>query len=63
MDVNVAYLKDGILYNYDNQNLGEYDGDATKLAELTENTSYFRFNYGKDGDTFKLLSIEWKHRT
>lgn len=63
MDVNVAYLKDGILYNYDNQNLGAYDGDASKLSSLTENTSYFRFNYGKDGDNFKLLSVEWKHRS
>lgn len=63
MDINVAYMKDGILYNYNNKKLGEYDGDVSKLAKLTEDTSYYRVNYVKDNDKFKLVSVEWKNRS
>ena len=63
MDVNTAYLKDGVLYNYKDQKLGEYDGDVSKLQSLTENTSYYRFNFIKDGGKYKLTSVEWKNRT
>ena len=63
IDINVAYLKDGKLYNYDNEELGDYDGDTTKLSNLTEHTSYYRVNYTKDGGILKLSSVEWKHRS
>ena len=56
-------MKDGILYNYNNKKLGEYDGDVSKLSKLTEDTSYYRVNYVKDNDKFKLVSVEWKNRS
>ena len=63
IDINVAYLKEGKLYNYDNEKLGDYDGDTSKLSSLTEHTSYYRVNYVKDNGTLKLSSVEWKHRS
>ena len=63
IDINVAYLKDGILYDHKDEVLGEYDGsDLTKLSELTSETSYYRVNYVKDNKQFKLYSVEWKNR-
>ena len=63
IDINVAYLKNGKLYNSDNEELGEYDGDTSKLSSLTEHTSYYRVNYIKDNGILKLSSVEWKHRS
>ncbi len=63
IDINVAYLKDGILYNYSDEQLGEYNGDVSKLFKLTKNTSYYRLNYVKRNGIYKLSSIEWKSRT
>ena len=63
IDVNVAYLNDGILYNFEDEKLGEYNGEASKLFELTKNTSYYRLNYIKRKGIYKLSSIEWKSRT
>lgn len=63
IDVNVAYLKDGILYNYSDEPLGEYNGDVSKLMELTKNTSFYRLNYVKRNGIYKLATIEWNSRT
>ena len=63
IDINVAYLKDGKLFDLNNHELGEYDGDKSKLFELTQSTSYYRLNYVKRNGIFKLSSIEWKSRT
>lgn len=63
IDINVAYLKDGLLYNYSDKLLGDYNGDLAKLNDLMTNTSYYRFNYVRDGKKFKLNSVEWKSRS
>ncbi len=63
MDVNVSYLKDGVLYDYHDNKLGDYDGDVTKLSNLTANTTYYRFTYRKRNGTYKLESVEHKSRT
>ena len=63
IDVNVAYLKDGILYDYNDQKLGEYDGDVTKLPKLTSDVSYYRLNYVNKNGKLKLTSIEWKNKS
>lgn len=63
MDVNVSYLKDGILYDLADNRLGQYDGDISRLSELTQTTSFYRFNYSKDGNDFKLDSIRWMNRS
>ncbi len=63
MDVSAAYLKDGILYDYDNNELGEYNGDATNLTELTKKATYYRFVFYKKDGGFRLFSVEHKKRT
>lgn len=63
MDVNVGYLKDGILYDYYDNELGEYDGDVSKLPKLMTNTTYYRFTYYRKNGTLKLDSVEHKSRT
>ena len=64
IDVDVAYLKDGKLYTFDDELLGEYDGqDVTKLPALMETASYYRLNYVKNNNMLKLTSIEWKHKS
>ena len=62
MDVNVGYLKDGLLYSLDNKKMGEYDGDVSKLSSIMGDVSYYRFNYLKVGNQYKLATIEWKSR-
>ncbi len=63
IDVDVAYLKEGNLYTFDNKKLGEYDGKtASKLSGLMQEASYYRLNYAKDDGIYKLSSIEWKHK-
>ena len=61
LDINVSYLKDGILYDLDDNKLGEYDGNSSKLFNLTEYASYYRVSYIKENDKYKLFSIQWKH--
>jgi hypothetical protein len=63
IDVNVAYLKDGVLYDYNDKMLGEYDGDVTKLPKLTSDVSYYRLNYVNKNGNLKLTSIEWKNKS
>lgn len=63
IDINVAYLVDGVLYNFNDEKLGEYDGDKSKLFELTQKTSYYRLKYVKRNGIYKLSNIEWKSRT
>ena len=63
VDMSVGYLKNGVLYNYKDKELGKYSGNKTELPDLMENTSYYRFSYKKDRDEFKLEAVEWKNRT
>lgn len=63
IDVNVAYLKDGILYDYDNKQLGEYDESVAKLQGLTGETSYYHITYVREDNEYKLVSVDWRNRT
>ena len=63
VDINVAYLKDGILYDYNDKELGEYDEDVSKLQKLTGETSYYHITYVKENDNYKLVNVEWRNRT
>ncbi len=63
MDVNISYQKGNTLYDLADKELGEYDGDVSKLFNLTKNTSYYRFNYVKSGNYYKLDSVEWLNRS
>jgi hypothetical protein len=62
MDVNVGYLKDGILYDYHDNNLGEYNGDVTMLPKIMDKTTFYRFIYVKENGIFKLSQVEHKNR-
>ena len=59
IDVSIGYEKDGKLYNFDNEELGSYDGDKSKLTSLMNNASYYRLYYVKKNDMFKLSKIKW----
>ena len=63
MDVNVGYLKDGVLYDLSNNKLGKYSGDVKELSELFVSNSYYRLNYVKDDKVFKLSSVELNSRS
>ena len=63
MDVNVGYKKDGILYDYNDTRLGEYDGDVSKLSNLMSKTTFYRFIYIKQNGVYKLASVQHKSRT
>lgn len=62
MDINIGYLKDGILYDLTDNELGKYDGDVKKLQELFKDSPYYRYNYIKDKDGFKLNSVKLNSR-
>ena len=62
MDVNITYLKDGLLYNFDDEELGKYDGNTLELSELTKRTSFYRLVYIKEKGIYKLSSVEWISR-
>ena len=63
MDVNIGYLKNGILYDLNDNKLGEYDGVNTEiLDQLFDGTDYYRYNYIKDESDFKLKSVGLKNR-
>ncbi len=63
MDVDIGYLKNGLLYGLDNRELGEYDGDVSKLEDLMETASYYRIGYKQHGNNdYRLLSIELRDR-
>lgn len=62
VDVNIGYLKEGILYDLDNKKMGAYDGNASKLFDLFDMNTYYRFNYVKDGNNIKLTSVELKRK-
>ena len=64
MDVNIGYLKNGILYDLNDNKLGEYDGVNTEiLDQLFDGTDYYRYNYIKKDDDYKLKSVRLKLRT
>ena len=63
MDVLVGYLKNGILYDYDNHELGIYEDDVSKLRDMLKNASYYRYNYIKKDNIYKLSSVEWNKKS
>ena len=63
MDVNISYQKGDTLYDLNDKELGKYDGDVSKLFNLTKEVSYYRFNYIKSGSYYKLDSVEWLNRS
>jgi len=64
MDVNIGYLKDGVLYDVQDKKLGKYDGkDLEELKELFRGVPYYRYNYIKDEGNFKLKSVSLNLRT
>lgn len=64
IDVLVGYEKNNVLYTYDNKEMGEYDGDVSKLSKLMEPASYYTITYTRyDKGKYKLSSIEWKHKS
>lgn len=63
MDVNIGYLKDGILYDLSNNKLGSYSGDIKDLRELFMQSSFYRYNYIKEGSFYKLSSVEWNTKS
>ena len=60
MDVSIGYWKDGILYDFNDKNLGEYDGRISTLLELMKGNPYYRLYYKKSGGKYKLDSVEFK---
>ena len=62
VDINIGYLKDGMLYNLSDEKLGKYDGNIKLLGDLFRTSSYYRFNYVLDDDNYKLKSVEWNIR-
>lgn len=58
IDVNIGYLKDGILYNLLDEKLGEYEGEIKELEDLYLTSPYYRFNYVSEDKEYKLQSIE-----
>lgn len=63
VDVNMGYLKDGYLYDFEDKSLGAYDGKVEKLAELYAGNSFYRYNFVKDGSDYKLTSVEWLNKS
>lgn len=59
IDVKIGYTKDGNLYDYHDNLLGEYDGNKEKLSKLMLNASYYRLIYVKDNGELKLNKIKW----
>ena len=57
MDVNFGYVKEEVLYDLNNKNIGKYDKNEN-VANLFDNSPYYHFVYVKKGGLFKLKSIE-----
>ena len=56
IDINIGYVKDNILYNIDDTEIGKYD--ANEDITIALDTKYFyRLNYVKKDSTLKLDSI------
>jgi len=63
IDVNIGYLKDDVLYDLQDNKLGEYNGELSELADLFGPNSYYRLNYVKNDKRFKLNSVELNSRS
>ena len=57
MDVNIGKLVDGVLYDMTGKKLGTYSNDDLKLMDLFSGASYYRYNYVKVNDVYKLKSV------
>ena len=62
IDINVGYIKDDKIYDYNNKYLGDYSDDITEIYSLLTNTSYYRITYMKVDGYYKLKNIEWNER-
>lgn len=58
VDVSMGYLNDGKLYDLFDNLLGEYHETETEFYELFKNSSYYRYNFSKDGGKYFLQSVE-----
>jgi len=63
VDVNMGYSKVGKLYNFADKLLGDYNGNVENIGELLDASSFYRYNYVKDGNVYKLASVEWLNRS
>lgn len=59
IDVKIGYTKDDKLYDYENNLLGEYDGDRDQLNSLMVDASYYRFTYVKKNGNLVLSKIKF----
>lgn len=63
MDVNIGYIKDGVLFDLQNNKIGKYDGiNLEILNDLLKDSVYYRYNYIKAGSDFKLKSVKLNAR-
>lgn len=63
VDINIGYLKNGILYDMNDKKLGKYDGDMEELRKLYIGVPYYRYNFVKSNGDYKLNSVSLNART
>ena len=56
LDINVGYLKDDIMYDLDDKELGKYEDNK---GDLFKNSPYFRVYYVKDNNEYKLDKVKY----
>ena len=59
IDIKVGYAKDGKLYDYDNNPLGDYSGNREVLSDLLRMASYYRLVYVKKNGELKLSKVKF----
>ena len=62
VDINVGYLKNGILYGLDDSKLGKYDGDINKLRDMFIGAPYYRYKFVASDNYYKLKSVKLNNR-
>ena len=59
VDVNIGYLKNGILYDINDKKLGEYDGNPKNIGDKFLVSPYYRFNYVNVNGVYELDTVEF----
>ena len=62
IDVNIGYSIEGILYDMEDTELGDYDGNPGNIKEMFIASPYYRFNYIKMNNRYRLDSVEFNIR-
>lgn len=57
IDIDFGYLEDGILFDLNNNKLGQYDGNIETLGDMFNVSPHYRYNYVLDGKDYKLKSV------